>query len=202
MNHKWVVRGFYFYNETDYNLAKKDQEKYLYIMDQLGHNKNNKEVLIEVYNKLYAADKFKTVVGMSYMKDLYEYILRHGYATEEELRPLEGFTLSKIHSSSSYSYVQMDKMKMQMNAAFKEKLSKYKSTVNTMKLTIIVLCALVATLFYFGINKNNASNYASAKETIIDEYTSWEEELTKKEQELKQREEEIKKIESDLEIHN
>jgi septal ring factor EnvC (AmiA/AmiB activator) len=91
---------------------------------------------------------------------------------------------------------------MQMNAAFKEKLSKYKSTVNAMKLTIIVLCALVATLFYFGINKNNASNYASAKETVIDEYTSWEEELTKKEQELKQREEEIKKIESDLEIHN
>ena len=202
MNHKWVVHGFYFQNEADYNLAKKDEEKYLYIMDQIGHNRNNNEVLIEVYNKLNEADKFKTVVGMSYMKDLYEYIIREGIATEDDIRPIEGFTMRKIHSSSSYSYVQLDKMKMQMNAAFKEKISKYKSTVNTMKITIFVLCALVATLFYFGINKNNASNYASAKEAVLDEYTSWEQELTEKEQELKQREEEIKRIEGSLEIHN
>ncbi|MBE5935434.1 MAG: hypothetical protein E7262_06540 [Lachnospiraceae bacterium] len=198
MEHRWVVHGFYFENEHDYMLAKKDEERYLFIMEQIGHNCRNKEVMLEIYNKLNQSDKFKTVVGMSYLKELYGYILRQGIATEEEMLPIEGFTVQKLHSASGYSYAQFDRTKKQMEKTFKLKIGKYKNTMSTMRVTIVVLCVLVVTLFWFGVNKNNASNYASAKEAVIDEYAQWEKELTEREQAIKQKEEELKHLE---EIH-
>jgi hypothetical protein len=200
--YKWVAHGFYFDTETDYNLALKDEEKYKYIMNQVASN-NDKTILIEVFNKLNESEKFKTVVGMARLNELQNYIIREGIATEADILPIEGFTVRKLHSASGYSRIQMDNMKREMEKANKEKVIKYKSSINTMKITICVLCVLVATLFYFGINKNNASNYASAKENVIDEYVQWENELTEREQKVKEREEALKEKEKALnEVNN
>ena len=195
MKYKWVVNGFDFDNESDYKLAKKDEEVYMYIMEQIGQNRNNHKVIVEVYNKLIYADKFKTVVGIAHMKELHNYIISKGIANTDELEPIKGFAIKKTYATAGYSNSQMERLKNQMNESFKQKVLKYKNTVNTMKITIFVLSILVATLFYLGINKNNASNYASAREAVLDEYTKWEQELTEREQAIKEKEEELKHLE-------
>lgn len=199
--YKWVVHGFYFNNENEYNLAKKDEERFMYIMNQIGLS-SDKTIAVEIYNKLIESEKFKTVVGMSYLKELYSLIIRQGIATEDDLAPIEGFTVSRLHSASGYSYAQLNRIKDEMENNNKERMAKYKSTVHNLKIAICVLCVLVVTLFYFGINKNNASNYASAKENVIDEYTKWENELAKREQAVKEKEEKLRQMEIDIEKHN
>ena len=98
--------------------------------------------------------------------------------------------------------MQLDRMKEEIEHNNRERMNKYRSTVNNLKITIGVLCVLVATLFYFGINKNNASNYASAKENVIDEYTQWENELSRREQAIKEKEEHLRQKQINTQEHN
>lgn len=190
MNNKKVVEGFEFENDQEYEMALKDAEMFEILWGKIKNSDG--KVALELYESLLASDKVKTVVGMYNIKMLQNYLVKHGYVSEKEVMPILGFVGKKVSTSDALrSYEYTYKMKYLMSQKVNDKLEKYKSTVAALKIAVLILSIVIAFMFVAQTNDGSA-NYASAKEAVIDEYASWEEELNDREEEVKKREEEIK----------
>lgn len=190
VDNKKVVQGFEFENEQEYEMALKDAEMFDILWDKIKNSDG--QFAIELYESLLSSDKIKTVVGMYNVKMLQNYLIRHGYVAEREIKPIVGFVgkkVSTVDALKSYEYTY--KMKYLMGQKINDKLEKYKSTVAALKIAVLILTIVIVVMFVVQTNGGNA-NYASAKEAVTDEYASWEQELSDREEEVKKREEEIK----------
>lgn len=193
LSEKRIVEGFVFENEEEYQLALKDAEMFDILWDKI--KKSDRSVAIELYETLLSSDKVKTVVGMYNVKMLQNYLIQNGYVSESEINPIVGFVGRKVSTTDAMkSYEYSNRMKYMVNQKMNDKLEKYKATVATLKVVVLILAVVIAVMFVVQANGGTA-NYASAKEAVIDEYSEWEQDLNDREKEVKEKEEELKSIE-------
>lgn len=192
MNEKRIVEGFVFDNEEEYQMALKDAEMFDILWNKIKNSDRN--VAIELYNTLLSTDKVKTVVGMYNIKMLQNYLIQNKYISEEDITPIVGFVGRKVSTADAMkSYDYSNRMKYMVSQKVNDKLEKYKATVSTLKVVVLILSIVIAVMFVVQANGGTA-NYASAKEAVIDEYSEWEQDLNDREKEVKEREEELKTI--------
>ena len=193
LSEKRIVEGFIFENDEEYQLALKDAEMFDILWDKI--KKSDRSVAIELYETLLSSDKVKTVVGMYNVKMLQNYLIQNGYVSESEINPIVGFVGRKVSTTDAMkSYEYSNRMKYMVNQKMNDKLEKYKATVATLKVVVLILAVVIAVMFVVQANGGTA-NYASAKEAVIDEYSEWEQDLNDREKEVKEKEEELKSIE-------
>ena len=193
MNEKRIVEGFIFENKEEYQLALKDAELFDILWNKI--KKSDRNVATELYDTLLTSDKIKTVVGMYNVKMLQNYLIQNGYVSESEINPIVGFVGRKVSTTDAMkSYEYSNRMKYMVNQKMNDKLEKYKATVATLKVVVLILAVVIAVMFVVQANGGTA-NYASAKEAVIDEYSEWEQDLNDREKEVKEKEEELKSIE-------
>ena len=193
LSEKRIVEGFIFENEEEYQLALKDAEMFDILWDKI--KKSDRSVAIELYETLLSSDKVKTVVGMYNVKMLQNYLIQNGYVSESEIIPIVGFVGRRVSTTDAMkSYEYSNRMKYMVNQKVNDKLEKYKATVATLKVVVLILAVVIAVMFVVQANGGTA-NYASAKEAVIDEYSEWEQDLNDREKEVKEKEEELKSIE-------
>ena len=193
LSEKRIVEGFVFENEEEYQLALKDAELFDILWNKI--KKSDRNVATELYDTLLTSDKIKTVVGMYNVKMLQNYLIQNGYVSESEIKPIVGFVGRKVSTTDAMkSYEYSNRMKYMVNQKMNDKLEKYKATVATLKVVVLILAVVIAVMFVVQANGGTA-NYASAKEAVIDEYSEWEQDLNDREKEVKEKEEELKSIE-------
>lgn len=193
LSEKRIVEGFIFENEEEYQLALKDAEMFDILWDKI--KKSDRSVAIELYETLLSSDKVKTVVGMYNVKMLQNYLIQNGYVSESEIIPIVGFVGRRVSTTDAMkSYEYSNRMKYMVNQKVNDKLEKYKATVSTLKVVVLILAIVIAVMFVVQANGGTA-NYASAKEAVIDEYSEWEQDLNDREKEVKEKEEELNSIE-------
>ena len=193
LSEKRIVEGFVFENEEEYQLALKDAELFDILWNKI--KKSDRNVATELYDTLLTSDKIKTVVGMYNVKMLQNYLIQNGYVSESEINPIVGFVGRKVSTTDAMkSYEYSNRMKYMVNQKINDKLEKYKATVATLKVVVLILAVVIAVMFVVQANGGTA-NYASAKEAVIDEYSEWEQDLNDREKEVKEKEEELKSIE-------
>lgn len=193
LSEKRIVEGFIFENEEEYQLALKDAEMFDILWDKI--KKSDRSVAIELYETLLSSDKVKTVVGMYNVKMLQNYLIQNGYVSESEIIPIVGFVGRRVSTTDAMkSYEYSNRMKYMVNQKMNDKLEKYKATVSTLKVVVLILAVVIAVMFVVQANGGTA-NYASAKEAVIDEYSEWEQDLNDREKEVKEKEEELNSIE-------
>ena len=193
LSEKRIVEGFVFENEEEYQLALKDAELFDILWNKI--KKSDRNVATELYDTLLTSDKIKTVVGMYNVKMLQNYLIQNGYVSESEINPIVGFVGRKVSTTDAMkSYEYSNRMKYMVNQKMNDKLEKYKATVATLKVVVLILAVVIAVMFVVQANGGTA-NYASAKEAVIDEYSEWEQDLNEREKEVKEKEEELKSIE-------
>lgn len=193
MNKKRIVEGFVFENEEEYQLALKDAELFDILWNKI--KKSDRNVATKLYDTLLTSDKIKTVVGMYNVKMLQNYLIQNGYVSESEITPIVGFVGRKVSTTDAMkSYEYSNRMKYMANQKMNDKLGKYKATVSTLKVIVLIFAVVIAVMFVVQANGGTA-NYASAKEAVIDEYSEWEQDLNDREKEVKEKEEELKSIE-------
>ena len=193
LSEKRIVEGFVFENEEEYQLALKDAELFDILWNKI--KKSDRNVATELYDTLLTSDKIKTVVGMYNVKMLQNYLIQNGYVSESEITPIVGFVGRKVSTTDAMkSYEYSKRMKYMVNQKMNDKLEKYKATVATLKVVVLILAVVIAVMFVVQANGGTA-NYASAKEAVIDEYSEWEQDLNDREKEVKEKEEELKSIE-------
>ena len=193
LSEKRIVEGFVFENEEEYQLALKDAELFDILWNKI--KKSDRNVATELYDTLLTSDKIKTVVGMYNVKMLQNYLIQNGYVSESEINPIVGFVGRKVSTTDAMkSFEYSNRMKYMVNQKMNDKLEKYKATVATLKVVVLILAVVIAVMFVVQANGGTA-NYASAKEAVIDEYSEWEQDLNDREKEVKEKEEELKSIE-------
>ena len=193
LSEKRIVEGFVFENEEEYQLALKDAELFDILWNKI--KKSDRNVATELYDTLLTSDKIKTVVGMYNVKMLQNYLIQNGYVSESEIIPIVGFVGRRVSTTDAMkSYEYSNRMKYMVNQKVNDKLEKYKATVSTLKVVVLILAVVIAVMFVVQANGGTA-NYASAKEAVIDEYSEWEQDLNDREKEVKEKEEELKSIE-------
>ena len=192
LNDKRIVEGFIFDNDEEYQMALKDAELFDILWEKIRNS--DRSVAIELYDSLLSSDKVKTVVGMYNIKMLQNYLVENRYISEEKITPIIGFIGRKVSTNDAIkSYEYSNRMKYIVNQKVNDKLEKYKATVSTLKIVVLILSVVIAIMFVVQANGGTA-NYASAKEAVIDEYSEWEQNLNDREKEVKEREEELNVI--------
>lgn len=183
------VEGYHFTCDEDAKMAMEELKKINLISGKL--NANNPKAVLLVYNKCIQSNMFITPLGIDYLKSLQTYLKNNPDINSDEVYD--------IPIRISYN----DAIMLKSNNRFKDIDKKPpKSYVKEFTVSVLMNVALVIVIigmFVMALTATNP-NILNYKNTIVNQYSEWDQNLTKKENELKEREKAIKKMEMDLGI--
>lgn len=172
------VAGYIFSDEYDYKEAKKEEESVEYI--KANTNLGDLSKVIKLYNKLIERKTFKTIIGIMFLKELQDRILKEEIADEENLPCIQ---VEKSGQSKPYS-----------NAITHEAEQRHKELINTFNvklrnsriinlfLVLIIIAMILITVFA------KKDSYYDIENDILDKYSAWEEKLIERQNFLDQKE--------------
>ena len=104
------VGGFQFDDSMEYALAKKESDIINYIIERM--NINDPQVALKVYYKLLDRKDFKTVVGLTFLKQLRDFCIQSGVADDDQIKviavPGEENKKGRISSFGDESALEID----------------------------------------------------------------------------------------------
>lgn len=178
-NERFFLDGYVFASEKDYEQAKKEAESISAIRSEM--DVSNPEKVKEVYRKLTVKGNFRTPVGIGFMRELQRYL-----AKKEETRknlppiPVPGMKSDEKKAGHVIRAGQEKTIRQELE-------QQYRVRYRNMKIVIGFLTFLVLVLFVVTW-KDTRVDLEQERESIIDEYASWQEELQQWEEELNARE--------------
>lgn len=181
MNNEYIVSGIMFNTELEYKQALNDEKHIEQINDKI--DLTNPKKVQNLYIKLLEKQTFKTAVGFVYLKKLYD-IAKQG--EEENTEDLPVISVDMISNSDTVDYGYFSTGNKTNNS-----MKKMKSENMLLKGIIVILLICVASMFAITM-KSDSLTYSRARDSVIDEYEEWQNELELREQELDKREEKLK----------
>ena len=180
MGERFVIREYAFDTKAEWEEAKREEESIGYIRAKV--DLTNKEQVEKLYKKLIEKRNFITPVGIGFLQELRNDLLRSG-RREESLPPIY-ITLPRKKSVFAGAVSEGGQQKYRLLAeSYREKLRNTRIVV--LFLIVIVIAMFLITMF--GPN----TPLADAEERAQDRYAAWEQELTEREQEIRRREREL-----------
>ena len=160
----YQIDGFIFYGKKEAEQAKKEAAGVEYLKAKI--DKNQPEAVLSVYNKTVEENLFETPVGLSYMRELQQYLRKIPYIAEKDILPIP------VKSG---------------NDDTKPKEQKEKTDFKKRYQTLTVICALlvimVVSMFAITLTSDSPTILDYEKK-IVNRYEAWEQELDAREQEL------------------
>lgn len=179
MDKKYVVDGFEFLSEAEYNAAKEELTAINFFKEKT--DLSDLSTVIKLYNRILARNTFHTVVGYSFLKELQNTII---LSSKNKLKDLENIHVKAVQGSEEnrLDLITAEKFK---ELAKKEKTKHRNSRIINLFLTLTIIIMFIIALY------SDKTVFKKFENDIIDEYASWEEELTQREEELDKREEKL-----------
>lgn len=175
-----IVEGFYFAEAKEAQKAKQEAEGVLYIKSKL--NMDNPKMLVKMYHKVIEEHLFETAVGLTFLKELRDYILEFPEIEEKMLAPI------------AVEHTQ-EKVKRQEQWDKREEKSRKEAQKIRKKLGISLCANLFLVIMAAGMLVINFSskhpNIINYENQIIEKYTQWEQELSQRERAVKEKEQEL-----------
>ena len=85
----YQIDGFIFYGKKEAEQARKKEAAGVeYLKAKI--DKNQPEAVLSVYNKTVEENLFETPVGLSYMRELQQYLRKIPYIAEKDILPIPG----------------------------------------------------------------------------------------------------------------
>lgn len=183
----WVVQCYSFPNSREFEKASKEQETVAYIRSNT--NLSNIQVVAKIYVSLIEKETFDTIIGYSFLEELRQILLNDSRVTEDSLPMIP---------------VKVKDAKLIKESAANEKADLYKTlyekTANKKKIcmiaNIMLVIIIVAMLILTFLSGNTSEE--RLKTEILNEYSSWKQELEQKEDDLIQKEEDLLQKEEQL----
>ncbi len=177
MNDKeYRIDGFVFTDIDDYYAAKQEAEIIEYIRANTDLEAYTEAV--KTYHRLVEQNTLRTAVGLAFLKELQEKILREGIISKANL---EGIRIEK-NKAKHNSLISSRKNGAEDN---QEQLAHYRiklrnSRIISLFLLAIILCMLIIAIF------SDRSVYTNYEKKILNKYSAWEEELKAREKVLEE----------------
>ena len=181
---KYVVDGYVFFGEEEYNEALNEKKGVEYMRSKINfHNVKN---VLEVYEKILEKNIFKTPIGYSFLKELQNILIESELVENSQIKNI------RVEETGNKKVLETNK---QLKNKLKNIDSVYKNRfVNSLVLNV-GLIILIAVLIMITLNSKNI-NILNYKNRLDAEYTekenelaSWAEELENKEKLLEETEE-------------
>jgi hypothetical protein len=176
---EYNVSGYSFTNLQLYNDAKREAETVEYILANTDLSDQSK--MIKLYHKLIERKTFKTIVGYSFLKELQEKILKEGVIAKDNLPsiPVE-LDIKKYHKL-------LDNMDQDREQKKKAAAEDYRIKLRNSRIISMALFAIIIIMFLISIF-GDRSVFRDYKNEVLDEYSSWKEDLEAREKALDERE--------------
>ncbi len=186
----YLVGGIAFTDIKQAKLAQIEQKRIEVLDEKLNYN--DIEAVANVYKKARDNRTFQTPVGITYMLRLYDWLKKNQYEGIDKMYVIMDMEPSKakVDDLEKGMLSERDELWKSRLDAQKNKEKAVVAKLRTSLFVNLVLVVLVVLLFVISQTGNNPTilNY---KTKIINQYTSWEQELEQREQAVEAKEAEL-----------
>ena len=165
------LEGFEFQTEAAYKEAKKETEVIAYIRQRT--DLNNAATVLQLYEKLIERGTFTTPVGIAFLKELRDAVLRVGLVEEKALKPLPEPAVEQVKAKQPSKPLTKEQKLIQA----------YQKRCKNRAMVIIALSGVIVALFCIRLFGDDSPLHNYEME-VVNKYASWADDLTQKEQEL------------------
>lgn len=196
------VDGFLFEDEETAKLARKEEEGIRFIKERTALD--NPEVALKLYKKLLQQEIFVTPVGVRFLTELQNIALSSTYIPRDEIPPIPVAAPAGAKKEEPATPVERVVQKpvevvKKANKKVDEKVGgDYKKPFYVALFFVIVFGLSVLGMFAINAISGNNINIINYREQLLDEYSSWEQELKTEEERLEKWEELLEQRENQL----
>lgn len=187
-----IVNGYLFNNDEDADIARDELNKIQYISDKLT---DDPDAILKVYNKMLESKLFITPVGIEYLRQLQDYLLKSPEIPDESIPDVP--VLISYRDALNYKNVEQayEELKKSLETTKKvpndepvnEKLQRrFKFSI----FAIVVMALMIIAMFIIAL-RSNTPNIINYRTEIENEYAEWAQQLSDKEAELRYRENQL-----------
>lgn len=179
---EYKINGFIFKTEREARLAQKEVEGIHYVKSKL--DLKNPDAVLELYRKVIEKELFQSPVGISFLKEMQEYLKAEPYIRSSEIPPIPIHQEVIIEETISDKF---GKKKLKLNKIYEinYKIRYYYSV----GLNVILILALLA--MFVIVNTSGNVNIINYENRLVDKYEEWVKELEQREQAVELREKEL-----------
>ncbi|HKM20983.1 MAG TPA: hypothetical protein VJZ01_02970 [Lachnospiraceae bacterium] len=174
------VDGFVFATLADANIAREEIKKVKYIAEKLDYQ--NPESILTIYNKMIVNRVVVTPIGHAFLRELQLYLYSNAAISDEDVKDIPLYT---VYGTKPGELSKLDSLYVKP----KEKRT-YRKEYITAVWVSIALGILVFAMFIITLQADNP-NILNYKNALVDEYSSWEQELTERENVIREKEREL-----------
>lgn len=173
--------GFDFYTARDARLAEAEQRKIDYLEERIDYTRP--ESILLVYDKAIHEQIFRTPVGVNYLKKLQDYLLRQPQIAPDRIKPIPLYDTYAVEQRT-----QPDSEQTRMEAERRQKTAATKFQISVVMNVLLILAVIAMFVITLNSDRPNILNYEKA---ILNQYSSWEQDLTQREQTIREKEREL-----------
>lgn len=177
------VGGYRFYTEKDAQLAATELKKIEYLEARIDYSRPDS--ILMVYEKTIHERIFKTPVGLQYLKELRDYLLKQPEIDPQRVPeiPLYNSFSGEVRERSAPA---RNRIKTADGGKDGEKSGFVISVILNVLLVLAVICMFTITL------RSDNPNVLNYQRVLTDRYAQWEQELTERENAVREKERELK----------
>ena len=182
------VDGFIFEDEETAKLARKEEEGIRFIKERTALD--NPEVALKLYKKLLQQQIFVTPVGIRFLTELQYIALSSTYIPRDEIPPIPVAAPEATKKEESATPVErvvqkpVEAVKNVGKKVYTRVGGDYKKPFYVATFFAIVFGISVLGMFAINAISGNNINIINYREQLLDEYSSWEQELKIEEERL------------------
>lgn len=174
------VDGFIFATLSDANIAREEIKKIKYIAEKLDYQ--NPESVLTIYNKMIANRVLVTPIGHAFLRELQMFLYTNTDISDEDVKDIPLYT---VYGTKPGELSKLDSLYVKP----KEKKTYRKEYITAVWISI-TLGFLVIAMFIITLKADNP-NILNYKNALLDQYSTWEQELTERENVIRKKEKEL-----------
>lgn len=177
------VGGYRFYTEKDAQLAATELKKIEYLEARIDYSRPDS--ILMVYEKTIHERIFKTPIGLQYLKELRDYLLKQSEIDPQRVPeiPLFNSFSGEVRAKSAPA---RNRIKTADGRKDGEKSGFAISVILNVLLVLAIICMFTITL------RSDNPNVLNYQRVLTDRYAQWEQELTERENAVREKERELK----------
>ena len=180
MNENYKVGGYIFSTASDAKLAGEELETIEYLNSNMNYSNTTK--VMQLYDRAIDNRMFQTPIGFEYLQKLKGILLDNGYI-EDEIRPIPMYAVySKVAEGQTLSE--------KIRPSSKKKEDPYKNRFYIAMAFVVALAICVIAMFRIAMT-SDSPNILNYENSIINEYSSWEQDIKEREDAVRAKEREL-----------
>ena len=183
MKNEFIYAGYSFLTKEEGDIAIAEQKKVDYLRKNLNHG--NPDTVHALYEKAIAERFFKTPIGMSFLKELQDYLIDTADYPESEISAIpvpQGIETSTFAHTRTKPKIAAPQQKT------KEKEGLPLHFLSYMLNVILIIAVIAMFIITLKADQPNILNYENS---LINKYADWEQELTQREAAVREKELEL-----------